>query len=73
MTLNRRFFVEYPAHNQCDFFSLDSNFELNKSNFILIHINIQSVNCNLDEFMCKIQNQGAVFLFIVLSESWITD
>ena len=73
MTLHRLSFAEYPAHNQCYCFSLHSNFDFNNSNFNLIHIDIHSVNCNLDEFMCKIQNLGAVFHVIVLSETWITD
>ena len=69
MNLHKRSFAEYPAHNRCDFFSLDSNFDLINSNFNLIHINIHSVNCNLDEFIFKIQILGAVFHVIVLSET----
>ena len=73
MTLHRRSFAEYPAHNPCDFFSFESSFDLNNSNFNLIHIKIHSIYCHLDAFVCKIQNLGAGFHVIVLSETWITD
>ena len=39
---------------------------------VRFHIKIHSVNCNLDEFRSEIQNPGAVFHVIVLSETWIT-
>ena len=73
MILHRRSSAEYPAHNECDFFSSDSNFDFNNSNLNLFHINIDSVNCNLDEFMCKVQNLAAVFHVIVFLETWLTD
>ena len=71
MTLRRRSFEEYPAHNQCYFFSLDSNLDLKNSNFNLIQTNTHSVKDNLDEFLCKIQNLGAYFHVVLLSETWI--
>ena len=44
-----------------------------KSNFILIHTNVYSCNCKLDEFMCKIEHIGATLHVKVISETWIAD
>ena len=54
----------------CDLYSAGSNLNVSNDYFNLIHINICSAKCNLDEFLLNIDKFNNKFQVIVLTETF---
>ena len=54
----------------CNYYSVGSNLNVSNDSFNLIHINICSANCNLDEFLLNIDKFNNNFQVIALTETF---
>ena len=62
---------EINDENPCEYYYLTSDLDISNENFNVIHINIRTVNSNLDEFLGYLNRINKDFHVIVLTETFL--
>ena len=62
---------ETNDENPCEYYYLTSDLDISNENFNVIHINIRTVNSNLDEFLGYLNRINKDFHVIVLTETFL--
>ena len=57
--------------NECQYYSINSELNINNENLNVIHMNIRTVNSNLDEFLGALKTMNKDFHVIVLTETYL--
>ena len=67
--------INYNIHNQCHYYDTLSYNSIHSSpdSFNVVHLNIRSVQKNLDEFLLNLEDIKMYFSVIVLTETWMND
>ena len=64
----------FNEFKECKFFSqreFNDKFSNSKNSLGIIHINIRSINKNLDEFLAFLSQLSFCFSVVILTETWL--